>query len=143
MLGPGEEIINRYVADSQVRFVFWHNLDGFETATSLHVAAQCLGQQDPALFWQAHDYIYNNQRALFSVDRAGLTAIASAVGGDTGAFDACVDDGSGRQQTEAIDDITKSRGIRSRPIFDIEGTQLFGAQPYETFARVIDEALME
>ena len=130
-----------YVADGQVKFVFWHNLDGSNSATSLHIAAQCAGEQDPILFWKAHDYIYQNQRQLFSVDRHGLTDIAAAVGADTALFDDCVDNGEGARLTGAVDDVTKARGIRSRPIFDINGTQLFGAQPYANFAEVIDSAL--
>ncbi len=141
MLGPGEEVTSTFVASGQARFVFYHNLDGNRTATSLHAAAQCAGEQDPSLFWQAHHYIYENQRQLFSAGRQDLSDIAAAIGADVDAFDQCLDSGSGAQKVAAVDEVTKARGIRGRPVFDINGTTIFGNQSFETFAQAINQAL--
>lgn len=136
-----KQIAESYVAAGDVQFIFFPNLDGSQTATNIHVVAHCMGLQDPALFWAGHDHFYEKQGTFFRADEQTLIDTAVSLGADAAELEQCYFGGEGRQQVQALDAIVEERGIRGRPVFDINGTILFGAQPFETFANAIEASL--
>ncbi len=72
---------------------------------------------------------------------ADLKASAVELGLDAQAFDECLD--SGRHEAAWKDDQKEGDGygVSATPWFFINGRALSGAQPYESFARVIDDEL--
>ena len=110
-------------------------------------AANCAGEQGK--YWEMHDRLYANQRALDSWQDH-----AQAVGLDLAAFQECMK--SGRQQAEIRRDMAEGQkaGVTGTPAFflaytDPKSTQvkaavrLTGAQPFSTFKAAIDKLLSE
>ena len=99
-------------------------------------AGQCAHEQD--VFWEFHDVLFDNQEALSLDD---LKRYAGDVGADTGKFNDCLD--SGKYSREVLLDLQEGRqsGVNGTPAFLINGMMLSGAQPFEQFQQVIDQAL--
>jgi len=63
------------------------------------------------------------------------------MGLDTGKFDACLDNGKMAKAIEADQKAGQDFGVTGTPAYFINGRFLSGAQPYESFAAVINEEL--
>lgn len=134
------KIIAQYVASGQVKIVARMLAQSGEVSLRAAEAAECGGEQGK--FWEMRSAIFLEQGRLFGGETDSmLTGIASGVGLDTAAFGACMLAGTYRESILAGFEAAKQEGIRTRPVFDINGTRLIGAQPYEEFIRVIDAAL--
>jgi protein-disulfide isomerase len=99
-------------------------------------AAQCA--HDQGKFWEYHDKLFDNQRALAAEQ---LKAYATEMGLNGETFNACLD--SGKYRDEIRQDMREGQdiGVSGTPAFFINGRFLSGAQPYEAFASIIDEEL--
>jgi protein-disulfide isomerase len=91
-------------------------------------------------FWAYHDLLFANQRAL---SRADLEKYASDVGGiNLAKFKAALDNKTHEARVKADMDAVDKAGARiGTPSFFINGKLLQGAQPFEAFKAVIDDAL--
>jgi protein-disulfide isomerase len=110
-------------------------------------AARCAGDQGQ--FWQMHQRLFSNQRALSAAD---LRAHAGALGLDPGAFEACMQGGAHVARIRADFAAGTQGGVRGTPTFFI-GLQepgsptvkvlrvIRGAVPFATFKAALDEAL--
>jgi protein-disulfide isomerase len=89
-------------------------------------------------FWEMHDKLFANQRAL---DRASLEKYAQELGLDMGKFKQALDS----DKFKAVLDADSAEGMRvganGTPTFFINGRTFVGAQPFESFKKVIDEEL--
>jgi protein-disulfide isomerase len=141
VLGTEPKLIADYVETGQVRIIFWPVLNHGEPSAASTTAAECIGQQDPALFWAAHGVLFEKQDELWSAGRDYYASLAESLGADRDAFEACYDDGSGLAQVTTLDELRKERGIFGQPTFDINGQVFAGLQSYELFQAVIDAAL--
>jgi len=99
-------------------------------------AAACASDQGQ--FWPMHDAIFSHQDKLEDVD---LQKSAAGLGLDAAKFDECLASGRHRPEWQKDAAAGESYGVASTPAFFINGRLLVGAQPYEAFARVIDEEL--
>jgi protein-disulfide isomerase len=99
-------------------------------------AAQCAREQGK--FWEYHDRLFANQQAL---QVEALKQYAAQLGLDAGKFDACVDSAKYAERVQAQMQVGTDLGVNSTPAVFVNGRLLSGAQPYETFAQVIDEEL--
>jgi protein-disulfide isomerase len=99
-------------------------------------AAHCAGEQGK--YWEYHDRLFANQQALQPND---LKKHAADLGLDAAAFGTCLD--SSKYGERVRDGVAEGSrlGVNSTPTIYINGRMLSGAQPYETFAGVIDEEL--
>ena len=99
-------------------------------------AAACADEQGK--FWPMHDAMFEHQDKLGEAD---LKASAAALGLDATAFNRCLDSGrhTARWKVDAAE--AERYGVTSTPAFFINGRLVVGAQPYEAFARVVDEEL--
>lgn len=99
-------------------------------------AGNCAREQGK--FWELHDRLFANQKALRPDD---LKAHAAAVGLDAATFNACLD--SAKYSARVQEHVTAGTrlGINSTPTSYINGRLFSGAHPYEAFAMVIDEEL--
>jgi len=99
-------------------------------------AAACANEQGK--FWPMHDAMFEHQDKLAEAD---LKASAAALGLDAAAFNTCLD--SGRHTAEWKKDAAEGDryGVSSTPAFFINGRLVVGAQPYESFVRILDEEL--
>jgi protein-disulfide isomerase len=99
-------------------------------------AANCAGDQDK--FWEYHDKLFENQRAL-ATDSLKQYAVDLEL--DTEQFNGCLD--SGKYTADVKTDMAQGQalGVTGTPAFFINGRFLNGAQPYEKFVQIIDEEL--
>jgi predicted DsbA family dithiol-disulfide isomerase len=99
-------------------------------------AAACANEQGK--FWPMHDVMFEHQDKLGEAD---LKQSAATLGLDAAAFNTCLE--SGRHTAEWKKDAAEGDryGVSSTPAFFINGRLVVGAQPYESFARILDEEL--
>jgi protein-disulfide isomerase len=138
VLGTEPDIIANYVENGQVKIVFWPVLNHGDPSLYSTLTAECAGQQDPDLFWLLHEYLYENQSALWSANRDYYVNTAVQLGADQSAFEACYDGQDGLATVLELDALRRERGIFSQPIFDINGQILAGSRSYDTFAQAFD-----
>ena len=103
--------------------------------------ANCAGEVGGAgAYWDMHDMLFDRQAEWSRKGEAGdiIKGYAVDLGLDAAAFSECLDTGATRTQVEK--DVTegRNRGVRGTPTFFINGVAVVGAQPYSTFAKMID-----
>jgi protein-disulfide isomerase len=89
-------------------------------------------------FWEMHDKLFANQRAL---DRASLERYAEELKLDMGKFKAAMDSNKYAAQIEADSAEGMRVGANGTPTFFINGRTVVGAVPFDNFKRVIDDEL--
>ena len=101
-----------------------------------HEAARCANEQGK--FWAYHDKLYENAP---KASPEQLKAFAREGGLDLPAFEQCL--ASGKYRTAVQKDVEEGQrlGVTGTPTFFINGRQLTGDQPLETFAQAVDEEL--
>jgi len=99
-------------------------------------AARCAGEQGK--FWDYHDALYQNAPKL---GPAELKNYAKQVGLTATPFDQCLT--SGKYKAVVQKDLSEGAklGLTGTPSFFINGRQISGALPVESFAAIIDEEL--
>ncbi|ABU57753.1 DSBA oxidoreductase [Roseiflexus castenholzii DSM 13941] len=132
-------IIDAYVATGKARIVYRHLLQLGEESLRAAEAAECAGDQGK--FWEMRDAIYRNQAALYTTGDVGaaLTYLAQTIDLDMNEYNVCVQSRKHRARIEADFRAAQDAGIRSRPVFDIGGTRLVGARPFEDFQAILDQ----
>jgi protein-disulfide isomerase len=99
-------------------------------------AARCAGEQNK--YWEMHDAMFANQRALAV---PALKQTARTIGLNGGTFDSCLDSGKHAKFVTAGGELGNKMGVNSTPSLYINGRALVGAQPFEAFKQIIDEEL--
>lgn len=122
---------------SLIRFVYRDlPIIGGQNSINAAVAGNCAHIQGK--FWEFHDLLFTNSEAR---ERDTYVAFADELGMDTDAFTTCLDDKA------QLDEVTldyldgQGLGIDGTPAFFINGKTIRGAQPFDTFALVIDKEL--
>lgn len=123
--------------------VVWRNfpLPFHKQAMLAHEAAwEVYEQKGSDKFWQFHDLLFANQRAL---ERSDLESYAQRLGGiDMARFRKALDDHRHKARIEEDKAAISKAGARiGTPSFFINGELLQGAQPYDAFKAAIDRAL--
>jgi DSBA-like thioredoxin domain-containing protein len=118
-----------------VKFVFKENpLPMHQFAMVAAEAAMAANAQGK--FWQMHDKMFANQRALARED---LERYAQEIGLDVARFKRSLDTHEFQREIQADSALAAQLGARGTPSFFINGRPLRGAQPFEGFKTVIDE----
>ncbi|ADO71429.1 DsbA family protein [Stigmatella aurantiaca] len=118
-----------------VRVVFRHQPLPFHSSAKLAAEAS-MAAHEQGKFWEFHDKLFSNQKAL---DRASLEKYAQELKLDVNKFKAALDSGKFRAKVEADSTAGSAVGANGTPTFFINGRQLVGAQPFESFKAAIDE----
>ncbi|MBW2542409.1 MAG: thioredoxin domain-containing protein [Deltaproteobacteria bacterium] len=133
---PTLEKIDEEYGD-KVRFAFKHlPLSMHTKARAAHQAAEAAHRQGK--FWEMHDRIFAKPKDL---SEETYLRYANEIGLDIEKYKSDFSSSSVRKVIDA--DLAKARelGVSGTPSFFINGRFLSGAQPYNAFARVIDEEL--
>jgi protein-disulfide isomerase len=101
-------------------------------------AARCAGEQGK--FWEYHDALYAKGPKLADAD---LKAYAKEMNLDSGKFDQCLT--TGKYKAAVQKDLAEGAklGLTGTPAFFINGREISGALPLESFAAIIDEELAQ
>ncbi|MET0283180.1 MAG: thioredoxin domain-containing protein [Polyangiales bacterium] len=102
------------------------------------VAREAFAQGKDKKFWEAHDLLFQNQRAL---GRADLEGYAKQLGLNAAKVKSALDDNPYKDKIEADKALAASLGASGTPSFFINGRSLRGAQPQPAFEKLIDEEL--
>lgn len=141
------DVVEEFVKPGTVRLVYRDMafLDGGNPrgeSQQSAAAARCAGEQGK--FWPYHDYLYENQDGendgAFSRDR--LELIASTIGLDAEAFDACLDGDTQLQAVAAETDQGRQAGVNSTPTVAVNGVlQAPGALSLADVRTAVENAL--
>lgn len=134
MAGIREQIIATY--GDQVRFEFKDFPVITAQSPKAAEAAQCA--LDQGLFWEYHDYVYENFQGLFDDD---LVLYADQVGLDMETFERCLDSSEHRGTVRSDWQTAQQLGLPGTPSFMVNGQRLNGVPYYETFTAQIDGIL--
>lgn len=130
-----EQVLKTY--GDKVHFVYRHfPLPNHPNARPAAEAAACANAQGQ--FWKYHDRLFATPDRLSDAD---LKAHAAALGLDTAKFNSCVDTHATKDIVDLDMKEANEIGVNATPSFFINGRSLDGAQPFESFKRVIDEEL--
>ncbi len=124
-----------YIETGKVKFVYRDFLV-HSTSQKAQEASECAHEQGK--FWEYHDLLYQNQRALEVDD---LKSYAEQLGLDMTKFEECLDSGKYADEVEKDTKDGRAYGVRGTPTFFINGKKFVGAQPYEKFREEIESAL--
>jgi len=105
-------------------------------APKAHEAASCANEQGK--FWEYHDMLFENQRALALAD---LKSYAGNLSLDQAKFDECLDSNKYTAEVEDDKKAGAAVGVAGTPAFFINGQFLNGARPFESFKELIDDEL--
>ena len=130
-----EQVLKEY--GDKVRLVFKHNpLPFHKNAFAASEATLCANVQGK--FWEMHDKLFENQRAL---ERDKLDQYAADLGLDAGKFKKCMDSHQFQAQIEADQEQAGKVTARGTPNVFVNGRKLTGAKPIEEFKTLIDEEI--
>ncbi|MFQ5668056.1 MAG: thioredoxin domain-containing protein [Candidatus Binatia bacterium] len=111
-------------------------------AQNAALAGECALQQSPEAFWKVYDFLFQNQGSLNAANlKEKIDEQAEAAGLDAGRFDSCFDDKKALDAVKADQQEATALGVRSTPTFFINGRKVEGAMPYDTFKKILDQAL--
>ena len=135
-VGPTYKKIAETYGD-KVRVIFKHNpLPFHKNAPLASQASLAAGAQGK--FWEMHDLLFENQKALL---RADLDGYAEQLGLDMKAFGKALDAGTYAAKIAEDQDLASMVQAKGTPNHFVNGRQLTGAKPFEEFKTVIDEEL--
>ncbi len=144
-----EPLVNQsYIQTGKVALVFNHLPNrGFDSMGAA-LAAQCTNDQ--GIFWQFHNLLYSNQKAIDSgwVSKENLKNFASQIPGlDIKRFDRCFDSEKYKSFVQKEIELALSFGFKETPSFIVENSNgssqetMSGALPFESFKAVIDKKI--
>ena len=135
-----------YIDTGKVKLVFRDfPLPGHPLAVPSAMGTECA--EDQGRFWEFHDTVYREQdrRAregeVFEFRVNDLKRWAADIKLDTAAFNECLDSGKYKQEVAADYAAAAGVGLQGTPVFFINGRALFGAHPFATFQKIIEEEL--
>jgi len=101
-------------------------------------AAAVLSAGEQGKFWEMHDKLFANQKALEDAD---LEKYATELGLDVAKFKASLADAKWNAVYDRDQALARKLGANGTPAFFINGKFLSGAQPIDNFKRIIDEEM--
>jgi protein-disulfide isomerase len=130
-----DQILERY--QDKVRLVHLDfPLDNHPGAVPAARAARCAGEQDR--FWDYHRSLMTDTGSL---DQADLVRRAATLKLDSGDFAECLASDRHDEAIRAELEHGSSVGVTGTPAYFINGRMVSGAQPFPTFAAIIDAEL--
>lgn len=121
----------------KVRIVFRdYPLDFHPRAIPAAIAANCADKQGK--YWEVHNILMADQQSL---EEADLTAAATKVKLDLGAWNECRKDPAVEAEIKKDFEDGQKAGVTGTPAFFINGVFINGAQPYEKFRSIIEAEL--
>jgi len=131
------ELEEKYIKTGKAKLVYRDfPLEFHPFAQKAAEASECAHEQDK--YWEYHNKLFENQNAL---DINSLKQYAKDLSLNTAKFNDCLD--SGKMSAEVQKDFADGRkyGVSGTPTFYVNGIQLVGAHPFETFDALIKQQL--
>ncbi len=144
------QLIENYVSKGKLKMVFrdFPIAQLHSTAFYGHIAASCVGEQGPRLFWEMHDELFSRQREWNTLTDPSdfLRGVAESLNVDIETYETCIASEQAQARLNASLADVKELNFSGTPSFQFiqedKTYKLVGAQPYEVFSQWI-EALLE
>ncbi len=130
-----DQILNDYSGSVSLEFRHFP-LSFHPNAEFAAEASECANEQDK--FWDMHDALFDGQSTL---SETTILSMATTIGLDTEKYQDCLDSDRGLQAIQDDIDAGMTLGVSGTPAFFINGIQVSGAQPYESFSTIIDKEI--
>ena len=121
----------------RIRFIYRDFPIFGELSLLASMGGQCALEQGD--FWSFHDALF--LRSDEFLDSNFIFTLAEELGYETEAFNQCVNEARYYQEVQTDFNSAQELGLNGTPGFYIDGEFVSGAQPFETFARLLDQAL--
>ena len=105
-------------------------------ATPAAAAANCAREQD--MYWEYNELLFDMK---FNLGNSTYLRYAEELGLDIDDFTECLESGRYVDEVEADYEYAVNLGVRSTPTFFVNGIPVVGAQPFESFKKLIDQEL--
>jgi len=108
-------------------------------AKNASIAGRCVFRQNPAMFWEYHDWIFDKQAEMTVENlKTKLGEWVQSKGLDAAQFSQCYDKRS--TEAEVNRNVAEARSLRvsSTPTMFINGRQVPGSVPWEQLKQIID-----
>jgi protein-disulfide isomerase len=137
---PTLEALKQKYGPTQLRLVFKHNPLPFhdDARPAAEAAAAVFMLAGSEAFYEFHHEAFRNQQAL---TKENLIGWAGKAGVQAPALQAWLDSGRAGQKVDEDMKLAQELGATGTPAFRINGVTLSGAQPLESFVKVVDEQL--
>ncbi|MDO8625719.1 MAG: thioredoxin domain-containing protein [Candidatus Diapherotrites archaeon] len=136
---PVKSLIESY--GDRVQFVYRHFplTTTHPFAVSAAEASECASDQNK--FWEMHDALFTRQSEWTPLGKDGIRNVASDIGLDGTAYDACVQGRTHRSIVQrGLDDGVRF-GVNATPTFFVDGVRLEGGFNQSALQSAIDAAL--
>lgn len=134
------QLVSEYIAPGTASFEFRNFAFLGPESQRAAAAAVCADKQDA--FWPFHDTLYANQHSenqgAFSDER--LQAMASKLGLDMTAFNACLDDSATADAVAASTAGGRDQGVNATPWLTVNGTRVQNWQDWAALSAAIEAA---
>ncbi len=142
-LETGKRILSNYVNQGKVYLGFIHLAILGEESVQAAVASECAAEQEK--FWEYHDLLFAERQSGKTPDYSAdnLKNLAQQLDLDTEMFAECLESGRNISTVMEQTQFARQLGLNSTPSFIIDGKAIVGAQAYEVFESVIEEALKQ
>lgn len=133
------QIIEQYIKTGRARLIYRHLVQLGEGSQVLAEASECAGAQ--GAFWEMREQIYQRQSEVYGATNfAAVQPLAQELSLDANQFKQCLDQRQFQQQV--LDDYAAAQreSVNSRPVIDINGTRIIGAQPFARYQQAIEAA---
>jgi protein-disulfide isomerase len=137
------QLKKEYVETGKARFAFRDFAFLGQESVDAAMAARCANEQGK--FWEYHDKLFSSQQGenegAFSRDN--LKKFARELKLDTAAFNSCLDSEKYLDAVTADTNAGRDAGVSGTPTTFINGRMVNGAQPYDSFKKIIEEELQK
>lgn len=131
-------IDENYIQSGQVQFVYYPYALGGAT---IPAAAASLCASEQGAYTAFADALFAQYDDPEARERSGLLRAAETVGMDVEAFASCLDDGRHENVVRDNIEVARQNGISSTPTFLLNGREIAGALPFDTFRQQIENIL--
>lgn len=134
-------LIERYIVTGDVKLVYRHLLQLGELTERAAVASECAAEQDR--FWEFRTALYYSQQELYGSGSLDIILADIAVDNqmDRGPFVNCLESDRYVEAVRSDFEASRRERVQSRPVFDINGQRVVGAQAIDVFVQTIEEEL--
>jgi protein-disulfide isomerase len=129
----------KYISTGKVRFIYRHFAVLGKPSELAAQAVECAGEQEK--FWEYHDKLFASAASPLGFTDGKLKGYAKELGLKGQAFNQCLDSGKHLKKVQGETAIAAFLGARGTPAFFLNGQLVVGAQPFEVFESLIEEAL--
>jgi protein-disulfide isomerase len=129
----------KYISTGKVKFIYRHFAVLGRPSELAAQAAECAGEQGK--FWEYHDKLFASAGSPLAFIDGKLKGYATELGLKSEAFNQCLDSGKHLKKVKGETAVATLLGARGTPAFFLNGQLIVGAQPFEVFESLIEEAL--